>query len=141
MKRKEKVDFKMILFMVITLIVKRIVCNIRKMQKKRGYRILVLRRMALVAVSFVLIIFSGVVLFPEEANANESTEDTLYKYYCAIEIEEGDTLWFYAENYCPDGNYKSYMEEVCNINHLTSDLLIEGQTLVIPYYSNEYIMK
>lgn len=141
MKMERRMGFSEILFAVLALIVNRVARNIKKMKKKRGYRIMVLRRMALVAVSVVLIIVSGVILLPGKASANESTDDVLYKYYCAVEIEEGDTLWSYAQQYSPDENYKTYIQEVCSINHLTSDLLIEGQTLIIPYYSNEYVMK
>lgn len=76
-------------------------------------------------------------------NADETTEDVSYKYYTSIMIESGDTLWTLAEEYSDDIHYKStadYIKEVKQINHLSDDNIKTGEYLIVPYYSNEFVM-
>lgn len=67
---------------------------------------------------------------PEAATTNE-------KYYTCITIEEDDTLWTIAEEYCTEeyDSYQEYIDEVKFINNLTDDTLYYGGKLVIPYYA------
>lgn len=67
---------------------------------------------------------------PEAATTNE-------KYYTCITIEEDDTLWTIAEEYCTEeyDSYQEYIDEVKFINDLTDDTLYYGGKLVIPYYA------
>ena len=60
---------------------------------------------------------------PEAATTNE-------KYYTCITIEEDDTLWTIAEEYCTEeyDSYQEYIEEVKFINNLTDDTLYYGGT-------------
>lgn len=71
------------------------------------------------------------------SSANEG-----FKYYTIVTVEAGESLWDIAVDYM-DGHYDSrdsYIAEVCNINHLDeAGTIIAGQTLIIPYYSSEYI--
>ena len=58
------------------------------------------------------------------------------KYYKTIEITSGDTLWDIAETYMDD-NYdsvKDYVQELKEVNHLTSDVIQDGQYLTVAYY-------
>ncbi len=76
-------------------------------------------------------------------NADETTEDVSYKYYTSIMIESGDTLWTLAAEYGDDIHYKStadYIKEVMQINHLSDDRIKTGDFLIVPYYSNEFVM-
>lgn len=59
------------------------------------------------------------------------------KYVKSIQIEAGDTLWGIAkENITKEYNsIEEYIEEIMNSNGLTSDLIHEGQYLIVPYYS------
>ena len=55
-------------------------------------------------------------------------------------VEYGDTLWSIAQEYV-DYHYDSileYVNEVRSINHITGDIIREGQTLIVPYYSTVY---
>lgn len=65
-----------------------------------------------------------------------------FKYYTSITVESGESLWDIAGNYMGNSydSRDSYIAEVCSINHLAdaSDILY-GQTLIIPYYSSEYV--
>ena len=65
-----------------------------------------------------------------------------YKYYTQITVESGDTMWSIAEAHIDYEHYDGigdYIKEVCSINHCNADQLRSGQTLVVPYYSSEYI--
>ncbi len=69
--------------------------------------------------------------------------NTGFKYYTCITVQSGETLWSIADRYIDYGHYESkdtYIKEVENINHLNNrDSLLVGQSLVVPYYSAEFI--
>ncbi len=61
------------------------------------------------------------------------------KYYTSIEVKSGDTLYSIANTYMSAG-YSSadeYINEVMNMNHLSSTTIKAGEYLAIPYYSYE----
>ena len=70
----------------------------------------------------------------------------VYKYYTAITVQQGDTLWSIAEEQLHDkltaSEYKgsrSYMKEVISLNDLRDgNYLLAGQKLIVPYYSHDY---
>ncbi len=59
------------------------------------------------------------------------------KYFMCIDIEPDDTLWSIACEYMSEeyDSVEDYIAEIKSINNLTSDKIISGGTLVIPYYS------
>ena len=72
-------------------------------------------------------------------NAKTISNDTYYKYFTSVQVEEGDTLYSLAEEY---GDYfesdKAFINEVKYANHLIEDTIYAGSYLVVPYYSTEY---
>jgi uncharacterized membrane protein YgaE (UPF0421/DUF939 family) len=75
------------------------------------------------------------------SKAQETKQTESYKYYTNVEIQKGDTLWEIADTYMDTAHYRSrndYMNEIMNINHMTSDRLITGQKIIVPYYSEEW---
>ena len=75
------------------------------------------------------------------SHAETKQENLSFKYYKQIEVSYNDTLWSIAEDYS-DSHYDSiqdYIREVKSINHLRSDMVLEGQKLIVPYYSSEFI--
>ena len=72
-------------------------------------------------------------------NAKTISNDTYYKYFTSVQVEEGDTLYSLAEEY---GDYfesdKAFINEVKYANHLIEDTIYSGSYLVVPYYSTEY---
>lgn len=118
----------------------KIILRVKRISKKKYYRVLWLRRIGILAVSIVLALTFSIFM-AEKANAEESTDDVFYKYYQAVEIEEGDSLWEYAREYRHQETYASYIQEVMQINHMSNDHLVSGETIILPYYSNEYIVK
>ena len=55
----------------------------------------------------------------------------------------GETLWDLSEDYIDYEEYKDkkeYIDEVQSINHLAEeDSIRTGQTLIVPYYSYEFV--
>ncbi|QNM05801.1 LysM peptidoglycan-binding domain-containing protein [Qiania dongpingensis] len=92
------------------------------------------------AVILGVILMFSVIFFSVLVSAKSSMPDTsLYKYYTAVQIDRGDTLWDIAKEYCPDSDQlKSYVKELKNINHLKSDEIHAGNYLTVVYYSEEY---
>lgn len=66
-----------------------------------------------------------------------------FKYYTQVTVEAGENLWDIAEEYIDYDFYKdknSYIAEVRSINHLDADgRVTAGQSLILPYYSAEFV--
>lgn len=76
-----------------------------------------------------------------KATTAEEAKNIYYKYYTQIEIANGDSLWDIAGKYMMHGPYetrKDYMEEVMELNQLSSTTIISGQHLVVPYFEAVY---
>lgn len=61
------------------------------------------------------------------------------KYFTNITIEEGDTLWEVASEHMDEEHYDSvyeYMDELKEVNNMSSDNIYVGQNLVITYYDS-----
>ncbi len=97
------------------------------------------RRFVVLLLLTVLLVFGIGFGFGSLMTRAEEPEDTIpYKYYANIEIESGDTLWTIADDYMDSVHYVSrtdYINEVMTLNHMTTDQLISGQKIIVPYYS------
>ncbi len=94
--------------------------------------------------AFTICLIIGMVIsyhsFISRAETEAYADNLSFKYYTEIEVEYGDSLWSIAGKYV-DGHYNTsleYIKEVKSINHLHSDVIKEGQKLIVPYYSNEF---
>ena len=109
-----------------------------KMRRERE-----LRRKIVVTILTVLIVLGFALSYNVlVTQATSEIEDISYKYFTSIEVASGDTLWTIAQEYSDAENYDSideYIEEVKNMNHMSSDTLMAGQFLIVPYYSQEFI--
>lgn len=59
------------------------------------------------------------------------------KLVTSVKIEKGDSLWSIASRYISE-EYKdmeSYIKEIKFSNGLTSDVILEGNYITIPYYT------
>lgn len=108
----------------------------RKRRNRATQQKLVVTVITLVLVLMGTIRFGGVL---SSAHGNLKEEPAAFKYYKSIEIKSGDTLWGIAEEYMT-GEYASvqeYINEIKQINHLTSDNIHDSKHLMIAYYDNE----
>ncbi len=92
--------------------------------------------------TFVLVITCSMMFFTVKTKAQNNDETIYYKYYKSITVSRGDSLWTYAAEYADEDyydSYQNYIDEVLQINGLSSEDIITGQHLVIPYYSAEFV--
>lgn len=110
-------------------------------QDKRQYKKQAARKRMLLLLATALMITIGSVLFGNAFTSAQAhdTEQT-YKYYKSIVIEKGDTLWDIAKEYKTEAyeSTKEYVQELIQLNGLSSDLIHEGQSLVVIYYDTEF---
>lgn len=88
---------------------------------------------------FVMLIVLISVSISTISSAHSEEESPKFKYYKQIEIQKDDTLWEIAKlniDYEKYHKINDYIEEVKCINHLEEDTLVQGQNLIIPYYSD-----
>lgn len=105
----------------------------RKKQVRRNIITLIASLFIIIVVSISLISFS--------TEANDMEHQPSYKYYKSIEVAKGDTLWSIAKSNIDSRYYKStydYVNEVQKINSLTSDNIVAGSHIIIPYYSTDF---
>ena len=113
----------------------------RRLMRKSWFR----KRIRKLAVVWALLIASisiALSMIPgNKADAVGEDQQVYYKYYDNVKIQKGDTLWGYAEKFkSPDGmTCQEYITDVKRINHLRDDNLKANETIVLPYYSTEYI--
>ncbi|WP_461812766.1 LysM peptidoglycan-binding domain-containing protein [Faecalimonas sp.] len=70
------------------------------------------------------------------AHGNLEEDPVGFKYYKSIEIKSGDTLWGIAQKYMTEeyDSPQEYIEEIKQINGLTSDNLQESKHILVAYY-------
>lgn len=88
---------------------------------------------SIVSLVILCIIFIGVITEKTVASASVTKDE---KCVMSIKIEKGDTLWGIAkENItCHYESIDEYIDEIMACNSLSSDLIHEGQYLIVPYY-------
>ncbi len=113
----------------------------RRIRNNKRRRQRELRRHLLI--SFFSLCFALVFAFSISTintKAQDSSEAVEIKYYTSITVSSGDSLWTIAAEHMGN-HYDSaveYIEEVMNMNGLSSETIYAGQHLVIPYYSADY---
>ena len=102
-------------------------------------RQMIFRRICLISailLSTLTLIFTAGIL----SHAEEGDEIHFYRYYTSVTVMPGDTLSSIADDY--GFNYEdteTHVEEIMFCNHLTDDLIYPGSSLIVPYYSTEFI--
>lgn len=114
---------------------RRIRNNRRKRQQdlKRKGIILMLGIMSVLVISTIFFSFSS--------KASDTSNETCYKYYTSILLQDGDSLWSLAEKNRDEHfpSKKAYIDEIKKVNNLSDDdILISGQYLIVPYYSSKF---
>ena len=117
----------------------------KKKREKNPYQSHELRKHILAfALTFVLVITCSMMFFTVKTKAQNRDEAVYYKYkyYKSITVSRGDSLWTYAAEYADEDQYDSYqnyIDEILQINGLSSESITAGQHLVVPYYSAEFV--
>lgn len=111
----------------------------RMLRRRKEYRFMVMKCL-IVLFSVFCLTFSLTSLI---GKAGDDENKLKFKYYTKIEVEQGDSLWKLADQYMDRSEYTSkqnFIYEVCSINHLNENGdIIRGQTLIVPYFSHEFI--
>lgn len=102
------------------------------------------RRRKVMAVSLTAIVtFCMVMIFVVSYGSIKSNANSGFKYYTSITVNAGDSLWDIADEFIDYDIYEnknSYIAEVQSINRLDENgTIVAGQTLVVPYYSSEFV--
>ena len=106
---------------------------------KRRRQVAKRRMILLLAALFVITVGSIVCGSIFSSAKNPATDIPQYKYYKSITIEQGDSLWSIAQEYCTDAyeDTQEYIDELKQLNGLHSETIHEGQHLVVAYYDTE----
>ena len=110
-----------------------------KAKMKRRRQVAKQKMVLLLAVTLMITVGSIVFGTIFSSANNPATDIPQYKYYKSIIIEQGDSLWSIAEEYCTDSyaSTREYINEIKQLNALTSETIHEGQHLVVAYYDTE----
>ena len=110
-----------------------------KIRRQRIFRRQVFILASVVALIIFTFLFFGNTL---KSDAQSDTFTPEFKYYTAITVHTGDTLWSIAsDNYNSDhyDSISAYVGEICMINQISDQQSINaGECLILPYFSNEY---
>lgn len=106
---------------------------------KKRRQIVKCRMILLLAALFVITVGSIVFGSIFSTAKNPATDIPQYKYYKSITIEQGDSLWSIAQEYRTNAyeDTQEYIDELIQLNGLTSKTIHEGQHLVVAYYDTE----
>ena len=91
----------------------------------------------------VIATFCMILVLAASYGAIKSNANSGFKYYTKVTVKAGESLWDIADEYSDYDVYESknsYIAEVKRMNHLEdSEDIMAGQTLIVPYYSTEYV--
>ena len=107
-----------------------------KAKLKRRKQVAKQKMILLLAVTLIITVGSIVFGTIFSSAKDPAADMPRYKYYKSIRIEQGDSLWSIAEEYACDNTY-DYIQEIKQLNGLTSETIHAGQHLIIAYYSTE----
>lgn len=84
---------------------------------------------------FISLAVAGLFSVCGTTSASAAPEYEPIRYYTSIRIEQGDTLWEIAQEYKLDSeSTQDYIDEVIEMNGLSSEQITAGKSLMIYYY-------
>mgnify|MGYP004469315551 FL=1 len=111
----------------------------RQLRRKQQIR----RKIFTMIATICVIVFCAVSYHGIRSLASSGDDQLKFKYYTQVTVAYGETLWDLSDDYIDYEEYKDkteYIEEVQSINHLVEeDTIRAGQTLIVPYYSYDFV--
>lgn len=96
-------------------------------KNNKGFRIYSWARFITFMVILILLAFlAGGFVFKSTVSGMEDTQ------YETVVVMAGDTLWDIADEYTDSTDVRNLIQEICNVNKISSGELFPGQTLQIP---------
>ena len=81
----------------------------------------------------LLILIVWNIVIPKEVTASGATGEN--RYYTAVQVKEGDSLWKIAETWCGDPDeIQDYVDELREINHIVNEFALEQGSYITVYY-------
>lgn len=114
-----------------------------RQERRRNRKKQVARQKLIILFAAVFVISIGSVLFGSifsKAHGNTVDEPICFKYYKSIQIKQGDSLWSVAEQYKTEqyANTQEYVDELKELNGLTTNTIHAGQHLMVAYYDTQF---
>lgn len=107
--------------------------RIRIIRRRRAQRRRILRLAAALLVAlFLWLILTGF-------TAAHTERQPVYRYYSAVTVRSGDTLWGIAQQHLSKeySSVRAYMKDIMEVNDMKTDAVYYGQKIILPYYSTE----
>lgn len=107
----------------------------REKRKRQVRKNIILLILSTVMLSSFVVFFASISI-----QASDREHQVSYKYFKSIYISQGDTLWSIAEENMDEhySDTREYIDEVKMMNSLTSNQIVCGSYLIVPYFSTEY---
>lgn len=90
-----------------------------------------------VYITFSILVLCCIACFITGFTKVEGNDSSHQKYYTSVEIQEGDSLWSIARKNMTEeySSEQEYIDEVKEMNHLTTNQITKGRHIVIPHYT------
>lgn len=114
----------------------------RNFYKRLERRNQIVKRCLFFVTTLLVVFILSVSYLSMTTKAAEENDKVAYKYFKSVTVEYGDSLWTIADEYCDLSKYdakQEYINEVARINHLSDGKILAGMSLIIPYYSYEFV--
>ena len=113
----------------------------KEVNEQLNRRAQIVRRERRILALVVIMVIAIAILLGTGINAFASSKESLeyHKYYTSIQVESGETLWSIADQYMTgcDMDKQSYIDEVCQLNHLSDGRIHSGDSVIVAYYSTD----
>lgn len=107
----------------------------KRSDRRRRNRQMTVKSLRMVIICFIFAVSIGGIIVKASDDSNRTRT---YKYYTTVSVEDNDTLWSLADRYNNgDEDTASYINNIMQMNDLSSDTIHSGKNLVIYYYSTE----
>ncbi len=109
----------------------------RKVRRQREIR----NKIIYTVLTLGIVLVAVLSLHSITSQAQDENVEVTYKYFTNMEVEQGDSLWNIAQENIDYNFYDSiqeYVDEVIDMNNLSDETIVAGQSIVIPYFSNTY---